>query len=696
MAQRRTAELRLDPGDRAPMSEGRGKPGKGTEPGRNSSGKGEAKPRKAPKGPRRSWGWTLLRWSFVAGIWALLALAGVFAYFAMTLPETGDLMASGRKPSTTLVAADGSLIATFGDLYGETLKLSEMSPYIPQAVIATEDRRYYSHFGVDPIGLLRAAFTNLRSGRVVQGGSTITQQLAKNLFLTPERTMGRKVQEALLALWLEHKFTKEQILEIYLNRVYLGAGTYGVDAASWRYFDHSARKSTPYEAALIAGLLKAPTRFSPARDRERSAARASQVLANMADAGFLTKQQADAADKGKAQLASVPVPRAGMRYFADYLVEFVADFGGPKRGDLLVVTTLDPKLQAAAEQAIQDTLAKDGTKAVASQAALVAMSPDGAIRAMVGGRDYQGSQFNRATQALRQPGSSFKPIIYAAGLEAGLTPQTRMVDAPIRIGNWSPRNYTGRYLGEMSLADALAESINTVAVQVAERAGRSHVASMARRLGITADLTPDASIALGTSEVTLLEMTSAYATFASGGYGAWPYGITEIRDAKNNVLFRRSGGGPGRVIPEEIAGEITDMMTGVIQRGTGRSAALDRPAAGKTGTTQDYRDALFIGYSSGLVAGVWFGNDDNASMNRVTGGGLPARTWRSFMMAALKGVPPQPLPTAPREPGSFIERLFGASTQPLQRPVPVAPPPASRMPFAGAPPQPYFNSNGAN
>jgi penicillin-binding protein 1A len=709
MAKRRIAELRLDPDDRAPTSdEGRGMSrAKWTDPRRNGGGSGNGggngngssgggRPPKAPKKPRRRWGWTLVRWSLVAGIWSLIVLAGVFAYFAMTLPETGDLMSTGRKPSTTLVAADGTLIATYGDLYGETLKLSEMSPYIRQAVLATEDRRFYSHFGVDPIGLLRAAFRNATSGRVVQGGSTITQQLAKNLFLTPERTMARKIQEVLLAFWLEHKFTKDQILEIYLNRVYLGAGTYGVDAACWRYFDHSARKATAYEAAIVAGLLKAPTRFSPARDRDRSAARASQVLANMVEAGYLTQQQADAAERQKTQLAQMPVQRPGLRYFADYLIEFVADFGGPKRGDLLVVTTIDSRLQAAAEAAVQETLAKDGAKANAGQGAVVAMSPDGAIRAMVGGRDYQNSQFNRATQALRQPGSSFKPIVYAAALEAGMTPDTRMVDGPIRIGDWSPRNYTGRYLGEVTLAEALAQSLNTVAVQVAERAGLARVATMARRLGITADLTPDASIALGTSEVTLLELTSAYAAFASGGYGAWPYGILEIRDAKNNVLFRRSGGGPGRVIPAEIAGAMTEMMTGVIGHGTGRSAAIDRPAAGKTGTTQDYRDALFVGYTGELVAGVWFGNDDNSSMNRVTGGTLPARAWRSFMLAALKGVPAAPLPTGPaREPGSFLERLFGASSrEPARAPAP-APAPI-RSPLAGSPNQPYFNSNGSN
>jgi penicillin-binding protein 1A len=683
MAQPRRNELRIDPEDRVPIS-GEDRPSRNRDrqqpdddddplppPRRGGGREGSGRPRRGAatrksaspprRGGRRRLGWILFRWAMVAAIWGAVVLAGIFAYFSLTLPDTRDLMTATRKPSVTLLAADGSLIATFGDLFGEPLKLREMSPWVPQAVLATEDRRFYSHFGVDVVGLTRAAVVNFRAGRVVQGGSTLTQQLAKNLFLTPERTTTRKIQEALLALWLERKFTKDQILEIYLNRVYFGSGAYGVDAAARRYFGKSGRELNVYEAAVIAGLLKAPSRFSPARDRDRAAQRAEQVLANMVDAGYLTAAQAATAQRQSTRLAAVAGTRPGTRYFADYLIEFIGDFGGAaKISDLLVRTTLDPRLQAAAEAAVAEMLQRDGPKAGVGQAALVAMSPDGAIRAMVGGRDYGESQFNRATQALRQPGSSFKPFVYLAALENGYAPNTRWSDAPVRIGNWQPHNYTRTYLGEVTMAEALAQSLNTVTVQVSERVGRSRVAATARRLGISSDLTPDASIALGTSEATLVEMTGAYAAFASGGLGAWPYGVVEIKDNRGNVLFRRSGAGPGRVISEQVAGQMNEMLSGVIGRGTGRSAALDRPAAGKTGTTQDYRDAWFIGYTADLVAGVWLGNDDNTPMKRVTGGTLPAKTWRSFMLAATGGHPVRPLPAAP-SPGWFsLDGLFSA------------------------------------
>jgi penicillin-binding protein 1A len=651
MPQPRRKELRAEPDERPAGA-----------PRRAARTRGAARP---PGG----WGRRLVRWGLLAGLWATIALAGVFAYFAATLPDISDLAVAERRPSVTLMAADGSLLATFGEFFGEPLRLREMPRHLPQAVIATEDRRFYDHHGIDPIGLARAAWINLRAGAIVQGGSTITQQLAKNVFLTPERTFSRKIQETLLALWLERRFSKDQLLEIYLNRVYLGAGTYGVDAAARRYFNKSAREVTVYEAAMIAGLLKAPSRFNPARDRERAARRASIVLANMVDTGYLTQRQADAARRDSARLVEVQQARPGNRYFADWVAEFLAGFGGGKR-DLLVQTTLDPKLQAAAETVIEEMLRKEGPKAGASQAALIAMGPDGAIRAMVGGRDYGDSQFNRATQALRQPGSAFKPFVYAAALEAGFSPSSRVVDTPIRIGDWAPKNYTGRYLGETTLSEAVAESINTVAVQVSERTGRKRVVELARRLGITAELTNDASLALGTSEVTLIELTAAYASFANGGVGAWPYGITEVRDSRGTVLFRRQGGGPGRVLSAEVAAEMNQLLAGVIQHGTGRAAALDRPAAGKTGTTQEHRDALFVGYTPELIAGVWFGNDDNAPMRRVTGGTLPARTWRSFMQAALKGVPAAPLPSAPER--GWIDRIISGLTPRKEAPAPVA------------------------
>src|SRR6266404_182723 len=582
--------LRADPTERIrPMPE--------RTPGRRGTGRGVL-------GAAARFAVLLLLWTAIIG-------GGVLGYFALTLPDTSELTKAERRPSATILAADGSLLTTYGDLFGQPLTLKEMSPYLPKAVIATEDRRFYSHFGIDPLGLLRASFANLAAGHVVQGGSTITQQLAKNLFLTPERSLARKVRETLLALWLEHRFTKDQILEIYLNRVYLGAGAYGVDAAAHRYFGKSARRTTLYESAVIAGLLKAPTRFNPTRDSDKAASRTARVLANMVEAGIVTENEAMGAIAEGTALAAVAVTRPGTRYFADWIAEQLADYAGPGGRDRTVTTTLDVGLQAEAETAIAETLARDGPKAAVSQGALVAMSPGGAVRAMVGGRDYRESQFNRAAQAQRQPGSAFKPFVYLAGLEAGLRPSDEFVDAPIRIGNWQPRDYAGRYQGEMTLAEGLAQSINTIAVQVAQRAGIRNVVAVAHRLGISSEVAPEMSLALGTNEVNLLELVSAFAPFANGGNGVWAHGIAEIRDSAGKIVFRRTGSGLGPVVSPEFTAAMNEMLSAVIDYGTGKSAALPRPAAGKTGTTQDYRDAWFIGYTTDLVAGVWLGNDDN-------------------------------------------------------------------------------------
>jgi len=629
-----------------------------------------------------------LRFGILLFLWAAILGGGVLAYFALTLPDTSQLTLGERRPSVTIQAEDGTIIATFGDLFGQPLTLKEMSPYLPEAVVATEDRRFYHHFGIDPIGLLRAAFIDLRAGHVVEGGSTITQQLAKILFLTPERSLHRKIQEVLLALWLERRFTKQQILEIYLNRVYLGAGTYGVDAAAHRYFRKSAAKLNLFESAVIAGLLKAPTRFSPTRDREKAAERAAQVLDRMVEAGYVGHDEAAAATRRGAALTAVPTLRPGNRYFADWVSEQVRDFAGTADRDLVVRTTLDTRLQIEAETAIGDVIARDGAKAGLGQGALVAMTPDGAVRAMVGGRDYNESQFNRATQAERQPGSAFKPFVYLAGLEAGLSPEDHFVDAPIRIGNWQPHNYLNRYQGDMSMAEGLAQSINTIAVQVAQRAGVRNVVAVANRLGITSELTPDPSIALGTDEVNLVELVSAYAPFANGGMGVLAYGITEIRDSDGKVVYRRAGSGPGRVVSPELVGEMNEMLSAVISHGTGKTAALPRPVAGKTGTTQEYRDAWFIGYTADLVAGVWLGNDDNAPMNKVTGGTLPARTWQRFMLAATKGVAVKPLPSAPAPVMAGGPETFAAPGTIAGTPPPPAPAVPTAAPGRPLPPPP--------
>ncbi|HYU13896.1 MAG TPA: PBP1A family penicillin-binding protein [Stellaceae bacterium] len=617
--------------------------------------------------PRRRVFGSALRLAILLLLWAAILGGGAIAYFAFTLPDTSQLTIAQRRPTITILAEDGSTLANLGDLFGEPLTLRQMPASLPQAVIATEDRRFYSHFGVDPIGMIRAAFTNLRAGHVVQGGSTITQQLAKVLFLTPERSLARKARETLLALWLERRFSKDQLIEIYLNRVYLGAGTYGVDAAAHRYFGKSAAKLSLFESAVIAGLLKAPSRFSPANDRDKAIGRAAQVLDNMVEAGFISAVDAVAAAKRGVGLAVVSRP--GSRYFADWAADQIREFAGTADRDLTIRTTLDPRLQAAAEAALAEVLARQGAKDAVSQGALVALSPEGAVRAMVGGRDYGQSQFNRATQAQRQPGSAFKPFVYLAGLEAGLRPTDHFVDMPIRVGNWQPHNYTNRYQGDMTLAEGLAQSINTIAVQVAERAGIARVIAVANRLGIASDLAKDASIALGTNEVNLLELVSAYAPFANGGIGILAYGISEIRDSEGRTVYRRAGSGPGPVVAPELVEMMNQMLTGVIGHGTGKAAALPRPAAGKTGTTQEYRDAWFIGYTADLVAGVWLGNDDNTPMNRVTGGSLPALAWRNFMLAATKTMPSKPLASAaPQAEESAIDRLLEWLTAPAGAP----------------------------
>lgn len=603
---------------------------------------------KNPRGWRRALARTLtiLVWGASAG---LLVLA-VFAY---DLPDVNRAFRPSRTAAVIVLADDGVELARVGESHGRAMLLDELPPELPLAVVATEDRRFYDHFGIDVIGLARAMVRNIRAGRTVQGGSTITQQLAKNLFLTPERSVKRKAQEAMLALWLESRFSKEEILTVYLNRVYLGAGAYGVDAAARRYFGVGAGELDLYQSAMIAGLLKAPSRLNPLASPERAHARAVQVLENMAAVGFATENEVQALARSErprtlhaGESPSAPGAAAGSRpsarYIADWVLEQLPAFVTVGERDLRVETTIDSRLQAAAEAAVARALAQK-IPGGPEQAALVAMTPQGAVRALVGGRDFAASQFNRATQAQRQPGSAFKPVVYLAALEAGLKSDARFFDGPISIAGYSPRNYENTYSGEVTVADAVARSINTVAVQVAVQTGLAKVVDMARRLGLGDDFKAEASLALGTGEVTLLDLASAYAVLANGGRRAWPFVIDRVTDSEGRVLWRRTGTGAERIADAGAVRTLTRMMTGVIEHGTGRAARLDRDAAGKTGTTQNSRDAWFLGFTADLVTGVWMGNDDARPMKNVTGGGPPARLWRDFMLEAHEGLPPRPL-----------------------------------------------------
>ena len=584
--------------------------------------------------PARGWLGRVIKWMVIVGIWLALGLSMLVAWYAWDLPDISRLETPLRRPSVELVTADGAILARYGDLHGGWVRFGDLPPHLVQAVAATEDRRFFEHHGVDPWAILRAAIVNLRAGSIRQGGSTISQQLAKNLFLTPDRTLRRKVQEALAALWLEAKFSKRQIFAIYANRVYLGAGTYGVEAASRRYFGKSVRDVTLLEAAVLAGLLKAPSRYSPARDPKAAKERALHVIRAMLNAGFLNEP--DATRARRKRLVLVRSTGSGGRYFADWALERAAGYVGRTNRDLTVVTTMNSHLQSLAEKKVEAALARGGKLGKVSQAALVALRRDGAVLAMVGGRNYAKSQFNRATQAQRQPGSAFKLFVYLAALEAGMQPDDTVLDAPINVGSWRPRNYDGKFHGNIALNNAFARSINSVAVRVSERVGRRRVIAAARRLGITSKLVSHPSVALGASEVTLLELVACYAAIASGGYATWPHGIAEIHDSSGTLLFRRTGSGGGKVTSPDHARALDSMLRGVIAKGTGRAAWPGRRAAGKTGTSQEFRDAWFIGYAGDLVTGVWVGNDDFSPMKRITGGGLPARLWRAFMVDALK------------------------------------------------------------
>lgn len=593
------------------------------------------------------------KWTAVACVWGVIFGIGLLVWYGYDLPDVDGVKAPDRKPSITVLAKDDSVVAQYGGIKGDVLGVSELPKHTVDAFIAIEDRRFNSHFGIDPVGLGRAMVTNAMEMQFVQGGSTITQQLAKNLFLSPERTIRRKVQEAMLAIWLEQKYTKDEILTAYLNRVYFGAGAYGIDAASRTYFGKPATKLTLWESAILAGVLKAPSRYSPSSSPDLAAHRAELVLGAMLEMGMITPSQRRTPDGRKHYKVKRPSVTNPSRYFADWVVDRLDGFVGVTDKDIIVKTTLDPHLQKTADTSLASMLDTEGKERNVTQGAFVLMSYDGAVRAMTGGKDYAKSQFNRATQAYRQPGSSFKLFVYLAALEHGFRPRTRIEDAPIEVGTYRPANFDDKYYGTVTMAEAMAKSMNSVAVTLTREIGVRPVMDMAQRLGVLAKLRPDLSLALGTSEVTLLEMVSAFAVIANGGFDAWPYAITEIRDIDDNILYSRDAVAHLQLLSRGVANDMDHMLRGVVSVGTGRAANVsgDAVTGGKTGTSADFRDAWFVGYSGGLVGGAWMGNDDNAPMKKVTGGSMPARLFRTVLQDAVDtyGSRPHPALTVLRD-----------------------------------------------
>jgi penicillin-binding protein 1A len=587
------------------------------------------------------------------GLLLLLALAG--SAFRET---SDDDWLKKSELAVTFLDRYGNEIGSRGIRHNDAIPLDEYPDYLIKATLATEDRRFYEHFGIDVSGTFRALMTNARAGGVVQGGSSITQQLAKNLFLSNERTIERKINEAFLAIWLEFRLPKNEILKLYLDRAYLGGGTFGVDAAAQYYFNKSARDVTLPEAAMLAGLFKAPSKFAPHVNLPAARARANVVLDNLVDAGFMTEGQVFGARRNPA----TPVDRrdeTAPNYYLDWAFDEMKKISDklPKTiHDRVFVARLaiDLNLQKNAERAVENSLKQYGREYHAKQAATVLMDTDGAVRAMVGGRDYGESQFNRATDALRQPGSSFKPYVYATALANGFKPTSVVVDSPVCIGNWCPHNYSGGFSGAMTLTQAIVRSINVIPVKLSialgngnAKIGRAKIRETARKAGLRTPLPDTPSMPIGADEVTVLDHTGGYGIFINEGKSITPHAVLEIRDGSGDVIWRYDRDGPRsiQVISPQVAHDMVGMMNKVVEDGTGKRAMLDGiKAGGKTGTTNAYRDAWFVGYTGNFICGVWFGNDDYTSTNRMTGGSLPAQTWHDIMAYAHQGVEIKPLP----------------------------------------------------
>ena len=627
----------------------------------------------------------------IAMSWGAIGAVLMLALAVPAFQETSDDWLKRSELSVTFQDRYGNVIGERGIRHNDTVPLEEFPDHLIKAVLATEDRRFYDHFGIDIPGTFRAVLSNARAGGVVQGGSSLTQQLAKNLFLSNERTLERKIKEAFLALWLEFHLTKNQILKLYLDRAYMGGGAFGVDAAAQYYFGKSARDVNLAEAAMLAGLFKAPSKFAPHVNLPAARGRASVVLDNLVDAGFMTEGQVFGARRNPA----TPVDRKQddvPEYYLDYAFDQVKKIVETLPRDyaersFMVRTALDPNIQKAADTAVSDSLKQFGKDYGAKQAAMVVMEPNGAVRALVGGRDYGESQFNRATDALRQPGSSFKPYVYTAALMTGkYTPQTIVVDGPICIGNWCPQNYGRSYAGRIPLITALTRSLNTVAVKLAEAIGRGRIVDLAHAMGVKSELKITRALPLGAAEVTVLDQATGYAVFANDGMSVDPHAVIEMRTPNGDPVwsFAKNGPKPKRIIPENIIAMINPMLNSVVENGTGRRAMIPgTKVSGKTGTTNAYRDAWFVGFTGNYVGAIWFGNDDYAPTRKMTGGTLPAMTWQKVMAFAHQGIELKPTPGLGAQPAPALDGAAAQAT-PLEidgvkRPVTLSPAAAERL-----------------
>lgn len=599
-----------------------------------------------PIGAFRRWTVRLLKIGFVTGLLGAMVL-GIFVYIARgEIDSFEDLKSSPNGQMIRIRAADGTVIQSMGPSFGRWLTVKQLPDEMKDAMVAVEDRRFYMHPGVDPIGITRSFWVRLRDGRFRQGGSTITQQLARNVYLNNNKEFGRKLREVVLAMAMETKFSKDQILELYLNKVYFGGGAFGVDAASRKFFDHGAEKMSLAEAAIIAGLVKAPSNYAPTADPKAALGRAGVVIAVMQDAGMITAQQAANVKPAQVKIASQP-PQDSVRYFTDWALPQLESLIDEREKPIDVWTTIDLKMQAQAVGAIRANVPRG------AQGAMVAMDRDGAVRAMVGGTDYVTSNYNRAVTALRQPGSAWKLFVYLAALESGYQPEDKVVDEPVTIDGWSPKNSGGTYAGSITLRTAFAYSKNTVAAKLGDEVGTGTVANMAKRFGITTKINTSPSMVLGTSETRVIDMTRAFAQVAAKGKSLTPYGISKVTTIDGDILYTAKKPKKVQLVPDYVAAAMIDLMQTAVNTGTGKGAQIGRPVAGKTGTTSSNKDGWFLGFSSGLTTGVWMGRDDAKAVGDLQGGKAPAKAFSAFMRVAVAGRPIEKFDTA----AVFPERL---------------------------------------